>query len=59
MYLKDKKNSVNVRFNDSDFSFLVHLSAVRGVSITQCIRSIVNDYKRNFYDYLGGKEHDQ
>ena len=58
MYLKDKKNDVKVRFNDDDYSFLIHLSAVRGVSIAQCVRSIVNDYKRNFYDYIGGKDND-
>lgn len=47
MYEKNLKEDLRLRLNSTDMDFLRELSSQRGVSISECIRSIIGEYRRS------------
>lgn len=47
MYEKNLKEDLRLRLNSTDMDFLRELSAQRGVSVSECIRSIIGEYRRS------------
>lgn len=47
MYMKNLTESFRIRFSETDMDFLRKLSDERGVSISECVRSIIGEYRRS------------
>ena len=47
MYNKDLKEDLRLRLSKTDMDFLRELSSSRSVSISECIRSIIGEYRRS------------
>lgn len=47
MYEKNLKEDLRLRLSSSDMDFLRDLSAKRSVSVSECIRSIIGEYRRS------------
>ena len=47
MYDKNLTEDLRLRLNKTDMDFLRDLSQKRGVSISECIRSILGEYRRS------------
>lgn len=47
MYEKNLIETVRLRLSSTDMDFLRSLSAERGVSISECIRSLIGEYRRS------------
>ena len=48
MYDKNLSETVKLRLSSKDMDFLRDLSFKRSVSISECIRVIISDYRRSF-----------
>lgn len=48
MYDKNLSETVKLRLSSKDMDFLRDLSSKRSVSISECIRVIIADYRRSF-----------
>ena len=48
MYDKNLTEAVKVRLSSKDMDFLRDLSSKRSVSISECIRVIIANYRRSF-----------
>lgn len=46
MYEKDLSVFVGLRLSETDINFLRDLSLKRSVSVSECIRSIIGEYRR-------------
>lgn len=51
MYKKDLSQDLRLRLSNNDMDFLKGLSNERNVSVSECIRSIIGEYRRSL-DYL-------
>lgn len=47
MYKKDLKEDLRLRLSKNDMDFLRSLSEERSVTISECIRSIIGEYRRS------------
>lgn len=47
MYMKNLTETVRLRLTDSDMTFLTNLSEKRACSVSECIRSIIGEYRRS------------
>lgn len=47
MYEKNLKEDLRLRLTSTDMDFLRNLSSQRGVSVSECIRSIIGEYRRS------------
>lgn len=47
MYEKNLTEDLRLRLSSNDMDFLRELSARRAVSISECIRSIIGEYRRS------------
>lgn len=47
MYEKNLTESVRLRLSTKDMDFLRELSESRSVSVSECIRSIIGEYRRS------------
>lgn len=47
MYKKDLNETVRLRLSTTDMDFLRDISEKRSVSISECIRSIIGEYRRS------------
>lgn len=47
MYKKDLKEDLRLRLSKNDMDFLRSLSEQRSVTISECIRSIIGEYRRS------------
>lgn len=47
MYEKNLTEDLRLRLSSNDMDFLRDLSAKRSVSISECIRSIIGEYRRS------------
>ena len=47
MYEKNLTEDLRLRLSASDMDFLRRLSAERSVSVSECIRSIIGEYRRS------------
>jgi hypothetical protein len=47
MYEKNLTEAVRLRLSTEDMDFLRELSSQRSVSVSECIRSIIGEYKRS------------
>lgn len=47
MYKKDLTETVRLRLSPTDMDFLRNLSEERSSSISECIRSIIGEYRRS------------
>lgn len=47
MYEKNLTEDLRLRLNQKDMDFLRNLSSERSVSISECIRSIISEYRRS------------
>lgn len=47
MYTKDLKEDLRLRLTTLDMDFLRKISAERGTSVSECIRSIIGEYRRS------------
>lgn len=47
MYEKNLSEDLRLRLSKTDMDFLRELSANRSVSISECIRSIIGEYRRS------------
>lgn len=47
MYEKDLSEKVRLRLSETDMNFLRDLSLRRSVSVSECIRSIIGEYRRH------------
>lgn len=52
MYNKDLNEDLRLRLSTQYMDFLRNLSKERGVSVSECIRSIIGEYKRSI-DIIG------
>lgn len=48
MYDKNLCEFLNLRLSSKDMDFLRDLSSKRSVTISECIRVIISDYRRSF-----------
>ena len=48
MYEKNLTEYFPVRLSSKDIEFLRELSKKRSISISQCVRDIIGDYRRSF-----------
>ena len=48
MYEKDLTVGFHLRLSSKDIDFLRDLSQKRSISISQCVRDIIGDYRRSF-----------
>ena len=46
MYTKQLKEDLRLRLSKKDMDFLRKLSGARGVTVSECIRSIIGEYRR-------------
>ena len=49
MYEKNLSEFLRLRLSTKDLDFLRDLSSKRSVSISECIRDIIAEYRRSFY----------
>lgn len=47
MYVKNLTEDLRLRLTASDMEFLKNLSAERGSTVSECIRSIIGEYRRS------------
>lgn len=47
MYMGNLTESFRIRFSETDMNFLRKLSDDRGVSVSECVRSIIGEYRRS------------
>lgn len=47
MYEKNLTEDLRLRLNKTDMDFLRSLSEQRGISVSECIRSILGEYRRS------------
>ena len=47
MYVKNLSEDLRLRLSVDDMSFLKDLSEKRSVSVSECIRSIIGEYRRS------------
>ena len=47
MYMGNLTESFRIRFSETDMDFLRKLSEERGVSVSECVRSIIGEYRRS------------
>lgn len=47
MYEKNLTEDLRLRLSKTDMDFLRDLSTTRGVSVSECIRSIIGEYRRS------------
>lgn len=47
MYEKNLSEDLRLRLSKNDMDFLRNLSAQRSVSVSECIRSIIGEYRRS------------
>lgn len=47
MYGKDLQERFILRLSSKDMDFLRELSAQRGVSVAECLRSMIGEYRRS------------
>lgn len=47
MYEKNLTEDLRLRLSETDMNFLRELSAKRSVTISECIRSIIGEYRRS------------
>ena len=47
MYEKNLSEDLRLRLSKNDMDFLRELSAKRSVSVSECIRSIIGEYRRS------------
>ena len=47
MYEKNLTEDLRLRLSSTDMDFLRELSSQRGVSVSECIRSIIGEYRRS------------
>lgn len=47
MYEKNLKEDLRLRLSENDMNFLRDLSNKRSVSVSECIRSILGEYRRS------------
>lgn len=47
MYNKNLSEDLRLRLSTNDMDFLRELSEKRGVSVSECIRSIIGEYRRS------------
>lgn len=47
MYEKDLSENLRLRLSKKDMDFLRNLSEQRAVSVSECIRSIIGEYRRS------------
>ena len=47
MYEKNLSEDLRLRLSKNDMDFLRELSAQRSVSVSECIRSIIGEYRRS------------
>lgn len=47
MYEKNLTEDLRLRLSSNDMDFLRNLSAQRSVSVSECIRSIIGEYRRS------------
>lgn len=47
MYNKNLTEDLRLRLSSNDMDFLRSLSESRGVSVSECIRSIIGEYRRS------------
>lgn len=47
MYTKNLTEDLRLRLSTTDMDFLRHLSEKRSVSVSECIRSIIGEYRRS------------
>ena len=47
MYNKNLTEDLRLRLSSTDMDFLRNLSAQRAVSVSECIRSIIGEYRRS------------
>lgn len=48
MYEKDLTEGFHLRLSTKDIEFLRDLSLKRSITISQCVRGIIGDYRRSF-----------
>lgn len=48
MYEKDLTEGFHLRLSTKDIDFLRDLSLKRSITISQCVRGIIGDYRRSF-----------
>ena len=48
MYEKDLTEGFHLRLSTKDIDFLRDLSLKRSITISQCVRDIIGDYRRSF-----------
>lgn len=46
MYKKDLSKEVRLRISENDMNFLIEVSEARNVTVSECIRSIIGEYRR-------------
>lgn len=46
MYKKDLSKEVRLRISENDMNFLIQVSEARNVTVSECIRSIIGEYRR-------------
>lgn len=47
MYTRDLKENLRLRLSGDDMDFLRWLSDKRGITISECIRGIIGEYRRS------------
>lgn len=47
MYMGNLTESFRIRFSENDMDFLRKLSEERGISVSECVRSIIGEYRRS------------
>lgn len=57
MYLKNLDYRLNVRLNDNDMDFVKKLSKVTGLSFSQVVRGIIENYRLRYSE--AEHEHDK
>ena len=48
MYDKNLTEFLGLRLSEKDMDFLRYLSRKRSIPVSECIRSIIGDYRRSF-----------
>lgn len=47
MYNKNLTKTLNIRINTKDFDFLEDLADKRSCSVSDCVRSLIGEYRRS------------
>lgn len=48
MYEKNLKNDFRLRLSDNDMQFIKDLAEKRGCTVSEAVRSILGEYRRNY-----------